>query len=110
MNGPADDPSPPSDLPDDLVDRVRQLDDYRLRKLVRYSEELLDERTRPIAEVIRETEDPDRIVRVEAEGGYATAVRRDPGDVPPGLYRVTREHYPDGSVDLHWRFLGRVVD
>lgn len=110
MSDPAEDPAPPPELPDDLVERVRGLDDLRLRELVEYSEELLDERTRPVAELVRETEDPDRIVSIDDEGGYATVVRRDTEDGPPILYHVRREHHPDGSVDLRWRLVGEVVE
>lgn len=105
-----DEPSPPKALPDDLVDRLRRLDDLRLAALAGYADDLVAHRTRPVSEVVREREDPDRIVEVEDHDGFAVVTRRDAETGTPILYHVTREHHPDGEVDLKWRLVGRVVD
>lgn len=110
MSNPLEEPSPPPELPDDLVETVKRLTDIQLEKLARYSDALLEERTRPIPELIRETQDMDRIVRIEEQDGYASVVRRDGDDGTPNLYHVKREHHPDGTVDLNWVHLGLVVD
>lgn len=102
-------PSSP-DLPDELVETVRHLDDHQLGELARYCDALLAGRSRSIGDLVRETEDPDRIVSVEEEAGYAAVVRLDSGEDPPNLYHVRREHHPDGSVDLHWTLIGSVVE
>lgn len=103
-------PPPPPELPTELSESVRRLDDERLVALSEYADRLVERRRRPIAELIAETQDTDRIDEVEEEDGHATVVRRDGDDDRPYLYRVTREQLTNGDVKLNWQLVGPVTE
>lgn len=106
MGQPLEEPSPPPALPEDLAETIRRLDDERLLALSEYAGQLAERRRRPIAELIAETQDVDRIEAIESEDGHARVTRRDGDDGRPYVYRVTREQLPNGDVQLNWHLLG----
>lgn len=101
---------PVSDLPDELVEILYRLDHQQLTKLIRYSEAVLNERTPSLSEAIHESQDSDRIVRIDEQDGYALVERKSTDDGEPILYHVRQEPRPDGSIDLHWKLLGKMAE
>ncbi|WP_135819743.1 hypothetical protein [Halostella litorea] len=108
-------PSPPNDLPDEVVNVLQELDGHDLREAIVYAQELLYHRRDPTIQI--EPQPGEEIVSVEEHDGYTAVVKRQPcaagcPDCPHGpyLYHVTEETHTDGSTHYHWSFVGSVVD
>lgn len=106
-------PTPPEDLPEQLVSDLDQLNADELRKTIIHAQELLQfhEGTDPPIE----PSPGEDIIRVTEHEGYTEVVKwvpcgEDCSDCPHGpyLYHVTQEHYPDGKEEPHWIFIGAV--
>lgn len=95
-----------TDLPDGLVEQLRELEDHQLRETIDLVQDLLSRRIRlSLDELKADNED---IVRIEEKPGYTLVVRRETqGTV---LYRVKRVHDPNGNERLDWHYIGPVVD
>ncbi|NHN61367.1 MULTISPECIES: hypothetical protein [Halorussus] len=107
--------SSPNDLPDDLVERVSQLDESEIRALVSYARSQLPQP--PTVEDLLEERPGEEILDVEDDGAYTRVVKMQRcadgcEDCPHGpyLYHVRVEPHPgeDRSPSLHWEFLGPV--
>lgn len=112
MPTPSDGPTPPEGLPDDLVEKLQELNDEELRKTIVHAQELLmngDERAPKI-----EPQPGEDIIRIDEYGGYTEVVKRVPcwedcEECPHGpyLYHVREETLPNGERKLKWKFLGQ---
>lgn len=107
--------SSPSDLPDDLVERLSRLDESELREVISYADSLLP-RPPTVADLLEERPG-EEILEVAERDGYTRVVKTQPcaegcDECPHGpyLYHVRVQPSPnDGeSPSLHWEFLGLV--
>jgi len=97
-----DDRSPSERLPDDIVDRLDELDYDELDATVAYAQSRIRELHRPLVEDIRAAVDEEELVDVTDNEGYAVVRRRHEGDDVASLYVVTHEKGMDGEIRLHW--------
>lgn len=114
MSGASDGPTPPTGLPTEITDALRESTDDELRKAIVFAQELLnshEERGFPI-----EPAPGEDILRITEKEGHTEVVKKIPcgedcDDCPHGpyLYHVTEETLPNGETELHWTFLGEVV-
>lgn len=104
MSDEDDDRAPAERLPDDLVDRLDDLDHDELDATVAYAQSRIRDLHRSIAEDVRAEVDEDDIVRLDDHGGHAIVERREDGGVT-SLYLVTHEKRMDGEVRLNWSLL-----
>lgn len=113
----ADEPSPPPGLPDDVVDRLRALDDSALRDTIGFIRELLAEHSHHELEQEIEGIPEEELVSVTEHEGYFEVVRRRRcadgcPDCPHGpyLYHVKTVTNPDGTDTLRWELIGPVEE
>ncbi|MFC6770083.1 anaerobic ribonucleoside-triphosphate reductase [Halorubrum pallidum] len=114
MSDADNDPTPPDDLSEMLIQRIDALELPELKSLLSYIERRIESlRTSIEAEI--EANTAGEVLEIENHGAYAL-VRKHPPD-PDGsgvntditsLYHVRREHQLDGAESLHWAFLGDV--
>ncbi|MDS0282694.1 hypothetical protein [Haloarcula onubensis] len=109
-----DPPTPPVDLPDEIVSVLQDASVHDLRETVLYAQELLRHQHVPPQEI--EPLPGEEIVEVTEHDDHLTVVKRQPcsegcADCPHGpyVYEVTREHRPSGETHLHWAFIGRKI-
>lgn len=114
MDEPIEDPSPPSGLPEEVVEKVATLSTTQLRELIEFAESRLKYREAPLSERI-EPREGEEIVRMKDYGHYAVVVKRNKEETdrgapsePPHVYVVTVEPEPEGGHHLHWEDIGRV--
>lgn len=102
-------------LPEDLLDAVRSLDERELWLLVEFAHRRIQVVHPSISEQIEERERQE-VIQVSEENGLARVLRREPASDAREreevlvLYLVTEERTPDGETNLHWRYLGPVRD
>lgn len=106
-------PGPPSDVPDDVADRIAALDERSLREVADYARTLLEARRPDRVQI--EVGPGEELVRLEEREEYLVVVKRQPcGEgcegCPHGpyLYHVYPETHPDGRESPHWVFVGPV--
>lgn len=114
MNDADEDPMPPEDLSDTLIQRIDALDFPKLKSLLSYIERRIETLPTPLEAEIR-ADAAGEVLEIENHGAYAL-VRKHPPD-PDGqevntavtsLYHVQREPQLDGTETLHWAYLGDV--
>jgi|GEM_PF-278657 hypothetical protein len=113
MTSPANEPTPPEGVPDQLATDLPQLTPDELRNTIIYAQELLqfhDETASPI-----EPGPNEDIIRATERDGYTEVVKRTTcaegcDDCPHGpyLYHVKEESRPEGGTKVRWMFLGEV--
>jgi len=112
MSGANEDPTPPDDLPQKLIQRIDALELPELKSLLSYIERRIESLRTPIETEI-EADAAGEVLEIEDHGAYAI-VRQHPPD-PDGpsvntditsLYHVRREPQYDGTESLHWAYLG----
>lgn len=114
MSDSNEDPTPPDNLPDALIQELDSLELPELKSLLSYIERRINALRAPIEEEIKATA-AGEILNIESLGAY-TLVRTHPPN-PNGhgvntnfvsLYHVRREQQLDGTESLHWAYLGDV--
>lgn len=102
-------PTPPDAVPSSVVVELNQLDDESLRTVLDYGQTLLNTRI--------ETGPNEEIVSVEDHGTHTTVIKREScadgcDDCPHGpyLYHIRSEEHINGEENLHWVYIGEVVD
>lgn len=100
-----DDRTPAERLPDDLVDRLDDLDHDELDAVIAYAQSRIRDLHRSIAEDVRAEVDEEDIVRLDDHGGHAIVERREGDGGVTSLYVVTHEKGMDGAFTLHWSLL-----
>lgn len=112
MPTPSDGPTPPEGLPDDLVEKLRGLNNEGLQKTIIHAQELLMDEGGGPPEI--EPQSGEDILRITEHEGYTEVVKKIPcgegcDECPHGpyLYHVREETLPNGETELHWVFLGR---
>src|SRR6056297_1084016 len=103
MDQRTDAPTPPTDLPEDLVSTLRGRSTHDLRETIIYAQELLRSRREPIDQI--EPAPGEEIVELTEYPGYTEVVKRQPCGHDcercphgPYVYHVTRERNPDGKT------------
>lgn len=104
--------SPPADLSDSLIQSVDSLGVPELRALRTYIEQRIDSLQSPLEATIRD-DAAGEVREVKTYGSYALVWQHPPGSDGSGvnrgttlLYHVRREPRPDGTVSLHWAYIG----
>ncbi|UPV76872.1 hypothetical protein M0R89_20610 (plasmid) [Halorussus limi] len=109
--------SPPSDLPEDLADRLPQLNESELRAVVSHARSLLPEP--PTVEDLLEAKSGEELLEVDEKEGYTMVAKKQPcaegcDECPHGpyLYHVRVENHPERGKEpsLHWEFIGPVSE
>lgn len=107
-------PTPPSVLPSETIEAVRQLDEPELRAVIDFAQQRYEVVQSDITDKIR-ARPGEEIVRVDRKDVYTVVVKRQPcgrncSDCPHGpfLYHVREERDIGGKPDLRWRYLGTV--
>ena len=106
------DPTPPDDLPDDLVQLLTESSDQQLRAIVDFAQELLSHRTPTTTDEL-EAREGEEIVQVDDDDGYKRVVVRRPeasgASEGPFSYRVrwVPEIKGEGG-HYEWEYLGQV--
>lgn len=116
MSDADNDPTPPDDLSETLIQRIDALELPELKSLLSYIERRIESlRTSIEAEI--EANAAGEILEIENHGGYALVRKHPPDPDGPGvntditsLYHVRREHQLDGTESLHWAYLGDVYN
>lgn len=116
MDQPIEDPTPPDELPEQVVEAVTSLSSAQLRKLIEFAQSRLRITESSISELI-EPKENEEIVRIKDYGYYCVVVKRKTGETdqeaasePPHAYVVTIEPEREGGHHLHWEDIGRVVE
>ncbi len=114
MYAPDGGPNGPQELPDELIERLDELDERSLWIVSRYVDELLDAHRTPTPEEVRQDAHGE-VLDVEDRGAYALVKKRIPcssdSDAPRvSMFHVTRERTPSGESNLHWEFMRDVSD
>lgn len=114
MGNPHTEPTPPDDLPEGMIQRIKTLELPELKSLLSYIEQRIDALRTPIEEEI-EANAAGEVLDIERHGAYAIARKHPPGPDGDGvntditsLYHVRREPKLDGTESLHWAYLGDV--
>lgn len=109
------DPTPPDVLPSSIATTLSKLDDESLRAVLDYGQALLNSRIDPASKIEAGTNE--EIVSIEDHGTHTTVIKRqdctdgcDECPHGPYLYHVQSERYVTGEKDLHWAYIGKVVD
>ena len=109
------DPTPPDVLPSSIATTLSKLDDESLRAVLDYGQALLNSRIDPASKI--EAGPNEEIVSIEDHGTHTTVIKRqdctdgcDECPHGPYLYHVQSERYVTGEKDLHWAYIGKVVD
>jgi len=105
------DPSPPEDIPEELIAVLRSSNNSQLRDIVNYAQQLLHDHP-PITDAI-ESRHREELVHVDDHGGYTIAIVERPDETGeargPYAYRVKWEPYiNDEGGRYRWHYLGRV--
>lgn len=116
MSDANDEPTPPDDLSESLIQRLDALDRSELRSLLSYVKQRIESLHTPI-EVEIEANAAGAILEIENHGAYAL-VRMHPPELDgsgvntdrTSLYHVRREPQVDGTESLHWAYLGDVLN
>lgn len=114
MSNSAEDPTPPDNLPDALIQAIDSLGRSELKSTLSYIERRIDALRTPIEEEIKATA-AGEVLTIENHGAYALVRKHPPNSDGPGvdtdrvsLYHVWREPQMDGTESLHWAYLGDV--
>ncbi|WP_280584995.1 zinc ribbon domain-containing protein [Halorubrum sp. Boch-26] len=112
MSDTNEDPTPPDDLPQKLIQRVDALELPELKSLLSYIERRIESLRSPIEAEI-EADAAGEVLEIETHGAYALVRQHPPDPDGPGvntditsLYHVRREPQYDGTESLHWAYLG----
>jgi len=104
-------PSPPDDVPEELIAVLRSSDASQLRAVIDYAQQRLHERP-PITDAV-ESRHGEELVRVNDHSGYTVAIVERTGETDESrgrvAYRVKWE--PDVSDEegrYRWHYLGTV--
>ena len=107
-------PTPPSVLPSETIEAVRQLDEPELRAVIDFVQQRYVAVQSDITDKIR-AHPGEEIVRMERKDGYTAVVKRQPcgrncSNCPHGpfLYHVWEDRGVGEKPDLRWRYLGTV--
>lgn len=102
-------------LPSAVAELLDGLDEQELQATIAHARRRLEHAHPTVTERIAAQSDAE-IDCIEKRGGYTEVVKREPcGEACEGcphavLYHVTEEKHTDGSVKLHWKYLGRVPE
>lgn len=112
MSDANEDPTPPDDLPQKLIQRIDALELPELKSLLSYIERRIESLRTPIEAEI-EADAAGEVLKIENHGAYALVRKHPPDPDGPGvntditsLYHVRREPRFDGTESLHWAYLG----
>lgn len=116
MSDANEDPTPPEELSETLIQRVDALELPELKSLHTYIERRIESLRTPFeAEIEADTEG--EILKIEDHGGYALVRMHPPNSDDSGvnrektsLYHVRREHLLDGTDSLNWAYLGDMAE
>jgi hypothetical protein len=108
-------PTPPDALPSSIAAEFSQLDDESLRAALDYGQALLNTHTDPASKI--EAGPNEEIVSIEDHGTHTTVIKYEDcadgcDECPHGpyLYHVRSEEHINGEENLHWVYIGEVVD
>jgi hypothetical protein len=103
------DPTPPDAVPSSVATELSQLDDESLRAVLDYGQTLLNTRI--------EAGPNEEIISIEDHGTHTTVIKCEDcadgcDECPHGpyLYHVRSEEHINGEENLHWVYIGEVVD
>ncbi|MGB9953513.1 hypothetical protein ACOZ4F_14085 [Haloarcula marismortui] len=115
MASPADEPTPPEVVPEQVAGELSDLTPEELRNTIIYAQELLqfhDETASPV-----EPGPDEEILRATERDGYTEVVKRAAcasgcEDCPHGpyLYHVKEESRPEGGTKVRWTFVGALSE
>ncbi|MFB6308039.1 MAG: zinc ribbon domain-containing protein [Haloarculaceae archaeon] len=112
MSDSPEEPPPPEQLSDELVEKLDGLGRSELEAVRSYVTERIDTFPSSIAAEIEADRDGE-ILGVEDHGAYALVREHPPDPDGPGvdtdrvsIYHVRREQQMDGSESLHWTYVG----
>lgn len=111
----AEAPRPPTTLPTAAVELLDDLDRQELQAAIDYAQQRLKHESPTTTQQIK-AQTGEEIVHIRDGDGYKEVVKREPcgvdcGDCPhPMRYHVIEEKQTDGSVKLHWVYLGRIME
>ena len=115
MDEPVEEPTPPSNLPDEVVKAATSMSPLQLRQLIEFAQSRLQFTEMSISDLIEPQED-EEIVRMKDYGYYTVVIKRkkatsdhNPAE-PPHAYVVTLEPEPEGGHHIHWEDLGQVIE
>jgi len=105
------DPTPPEDVPEELLAALRSSNNAQLREIINYAQQLLHEHSSITDEI--ESRPGEELVRVEDHGAYTIVIVERPDETGeargPFAYRVKWERNIDDEEGRYeWHYLGRV--
>lgn len=114
MTNNSTEPTPPDGLPPEVATTLSQLSPEELRSTIVHAQELL--RSEDEATPLVEPQSGEDIIRVTEQEGYTEVVKQftcsdecDNCPYGPYLFHVTEEARPEGGVDTHWKFIGKIT-
>ena len=115
MDEPLEESTPPSELPDEVIEAATSMAAPQLRQLIEFAQSRLQFMEMSISDLIKPHEDED-IVRMKDYGHYSLVLKRkkETGDhdtaEPPHAYVVTLEPEREGGHHLHWEDIEQIFE